>query len=154
VIESKAQGSSPRRLAMNLLARREHSIAELKTKLAAKDVSPDDIEQTLRQLVSEGLASDQRFAEAFVAYRARRGQGPVRIRLELEQRGVADELITASLDSCGRDWFDLARKVREKRFGPARPDDYRQRSRQSRFLQYRGFTSEQIRQAFGPDNRD
>ena len=46
----------------------------------------------------------------------------------------------------------MARSVREKKFGPERPADYRERARQSRFLQYRGFTGEQIQSAFDDDD--
>jgi regulatory protein len=52
------------------------------------------------------------------------------------------------------DWAAEARTVREKRFGSDQPADYKDRARQSRFLQYRGFSSEQIRQAFSIDEED
>jgi len=145
---------SPRNVAMNLLARREHSVAELKTKLAVRELSPEDIDEAVDKLIREGLVSDERFAEAFVAYRMRRGQGPVRIRAELVQRGVCEALISKFLDSCSGDWFDSVRTVREKRFGPEFPTDFKERARQSKFLQYRGFTSEQIRQAFATNDTD
>jgi regulatory protein len=44
----------------------------------------------------------------------------------------------------------VAREARRKRFGSAGPADFRERARQGRFLQYRGFSSEQIRAALGP----
>ncbi len=141
-------------MAMNLLSRREHSVAELKIKLAARELDPEDIDDAVDKLIKEGLVSDERFAEGFVAYRMRRGQGPVRIRGELIQRGIGEDLISNFLDSCSGDWFDSVRAVREKRFGPECPADFKERARQSKFLQYRGFTSEQIRQAFTTNDTD
>lgn len=132
---------------MDLLARREHSVAELRRKLAARDLPAGDIEAVLTELVAEGLASDARFAEAFVAARLRRGQGPARIRRELELRGVGRELADTALGQA--DWSGSAQAVREKKFGQALPADYRERARQARFLQYRGFTAEQIHRALG-----
>jgi regulatory protein len=44
--------------------------------------------------------------------------------------------------------------VRRKRFGDEPPQDYKERARQSRFLQYRGFTSDQIRQVLDGDEFD
>lgn len=136
---------------MDLLARREHSVVELRAKLVAREFAPDAIDAAIDSLVSEGLISDDRFAAAFVASRVRRGQGPIRIRGELKQRGVAASLIDTHLEKAEVDWLGLARDVREKKFGPAGALAYRDRARQSRFLQQRGFSSDQIRAAFGDD---
>jgi regulatory protein len=127
---------------MDLLARREHSCTELKRKLAARDYAEDEIDTAVAALEAEGLASDARFAEAFVAARVRRGQGPRRIQRELDARGVAPELATAPMDQV--DWPAQVRAARVRKFGPDRPGDYKERARQARFLEYRGFTGEQI----------
>jgi len=139
---------------MDLLARREHSAQELRTKLLARDFDHDEIELAIERLVEEGLLSDARFAEAFASARIRKGQGPQRIRGELEQRGVAAELIEACLEGVDVDWADLARSVRERKYGPDAPREFRERARQSRFLQYRGFSGEQIRRAFDAGDID
>lgn len=144
---SSRAARTARHVAMDYLARRDHSEAELRRKLASRDFTADEIDATLGDLVREGLASDARFAEAFAAHRARRGQGPVRIRVELESRGVAGELIDEQLRA--HDWVAVASAARDKRFGAAAPADYREWARQARFLQNRGFTSEQVRAAFG-----
>jgi regulatory protein len=139
---------------MDLLARREHSPAELRRKLADRDFSPGEIEVTLEALIREGLLSEARFLEGFVDSQARRGHGPVWIRAELEKRGVAGDEVAAALAAAGRDWTALAREVRAKRFGAGRPADFRERARQMRFLQYRGFTAAQVREALGSAGDD
>jgi regulatory protein len=148
---ARTRKTSPREQAMNFLARREHSVAELQVKLAARDFDTAEIEVTVATLVREGLASDERFAEAFTASRKRQGKGPVRIRVELERRGISDELIAACTATDPAQWLELARSVRQKKFGNPPADDYRERARQARFLQYRGFTVEQIRAAMHGD---
>ncbi len=140
---------SPRNKALDLLARREHSVAELRAKLVAREFDTDAIDATIDVLIQDGLVSDDRFTAAFVAYRVRKGQGPVRIRGELKQRGVAGELIAAHLEQADVDWNQLARSVRDKKYGPARSTEYREQARQSRFLQHRGFSGEQIRAVLG-----
>jgi regulatory protein len=134
---------------MDCLARREHSADELRRKLVARDFTPGEIDATLADLEREGLLSDARFAEAFVAARWRRGQGPARLRAELVQRGLSSELIITALDA--HDWFEGARAAREKKFGSEQPADYKDKARQIRFLQYRGFDGEQIRHALADD---
>jgi len=137
-----------RRAAMDLLARREHSMLELRRKLDSRGMPAELVQDALAQLAEEGLISEQRFAESFVSARVRRGQGPVRIRGDLLQRGVEEALAEQALEAADCDWLELAREVRRKRFGRAQPESYPERARQSRFLQYRGFTGEQIRAAF------
>lgn len=134
--------------AMNHLARREHSASELRDKLARRFDAPALIEEVVNKLTEEKLQSDERFAEAFVSMRMRQGKGPLRITLELQQKGVAAELREAYLDVSDREWQDLAREVRDKRFGFELPSQPKEKARQIRFLQYRGFTSEQVRALF------
>ena len=134
-----------RRRAMDLLARREHSRLELERKLRTRDYSGAVVASVLDELEADGLLSDSRFAESFVRARIARGRGPNRIRLELIERGVAAS--EDALREAGCDWGRLAVETRKKRFGAGPPRDYRERARQARFLEYRGFTAEQIHNA-------
>lgn len=138
---------------MDLLSRREHSLAELRTKLLARGFEADEVESAVGALAGEGLADDSRFLEAFVASRIRKGQGPIRIRAELAERGVAaDSAATYLADA--HDWRALAREVRARRFGATAPREFRERARQARFLEYRGFTSDQVRAALAATDAD
>ena len=134
---------------MDLLARREHSVLELRRKLHKRDMSGELVEQALLDLVEDGLLHEGRFAESFVSSRITKGQGPLRIRADLSERGVRESLIEQALAESECDWFELAARVRLKRFGSDAPRDFPERAKQSRFLQYRGFTSDQIRSAVG-----
>ncbi|MDX2464858.1 MAG: regulatory protein RecX [Porticoccus sp.] len=142
--------------AMNLLARREHSCFELQRKLG--DKFPDYSEiigQVVLGLQKENLQSDERFAEAFLSSRIRRGQGPNRISMELQQRGVDQDLIGHILEKSGIDWYELARAVLNKKYGTKFCEDFKERARRSSFLHYRGFNSDQIAKCFNsscPDN--
>lgn len=138
-----------RRRAMDLLAVREHSRKELRGKLLARLDQTDRLDDVLDWLEDEGLLSDQRFAEAFVRSRIGRGQGPVRIRQELIQRGVPEGLACQAIDTEGCDWFELAAQVAGRRFGSEPASERRELARRLRFLQYRGFTTEQCREALG-----
>jgi len=104
----------------------------------------------IAELVQERLLDDARYAERYVASRAERGQGPVRIAAELGSLGAPRELIDAALES-GPDWRAVAGTVRRRKFGAAPPGSWAERARQARFLQYRGFSSDHIRSATGAD---
>lgn len=142
----KAQ--SLRERAMNFLSRREHSVHELTIKLIKAEFEYDDIDNVITRLTEQDLQSDQRFAENYTRYRSNRGFGSQKIRQELKERGVAVELINDALEQQDIDWFTLALTVRCKRFGEQMPDDFKERAKQQRFLQYRGFTHEQISESF------
>ena len=103
--------------------------------------------QVLDDLTRDRLLEEERFVESFVRGRIRKGQGPVRIRGELAQRGIEDASVSSALMEADCDWVALAAEVRAKRFGRAAPGDFKERARQAKFLQYRGFESEQIRSA-------
>jgi regulatory protein len=130
-----------RQLALNLLARREHSVLELGRKLATRGAERELIDTLLDQLQHERLLSDARFAEAYVRMRTERGFGPLRIRAELRERGVDEGLITAELDGGSSHWSTQAEAARRKRFGARLPRDWSERARQARFLEYRGFSA-------------
>lgn len=136
---------------MALLARREHSEQELRRKLSAREFDQDLIEPLLQELKQEGLQSDHRFTEAFVHQRIEKGYGPLRISRELQERGIADGLADEILVACAVDWQASARRVREKKFGSTIPAQFSEKARQLRFLQYRGFSTDQLRHLFDLD---
>lgn len=136
-----------RKKAMDFLARREYGFAELVNKLTAAGFDPDITADAVSTLRTDGLQSDQRFAESFVQSRLSQGKGPVRIRQELNERGVSGSAISDAFETVPADWFELAVEVREKKFGAGLPTDFKEKARQMRFLQYRGFDQDQIQHA-------
>jgi regulatory protein len=136
-----------RKKAMDFLARREYGQAELIRKLAEKGFDLQVTEQATSKLTEEGLQSDRRFAESFVQSRVNQGKGPIRIRLDLGQRGISDAEIEIALDASDANWMALAREVRFKKFGHVMPADFKAKAKQMRFLQYRGFEPDQIQAA-------
>ena len=139
-----------RAAAVRLLARRDFSCAELTQRLLADGHPQELIEATVAELRRGRVLDDARYAEHYVAYHADRGQGPVRIATALEELGLDRALIEAALES-GSDWYARAREARIGRFGLAPPRTPAEKSRQARFLQYRGFSADHIRAAVGPD---
>ena len=145
---SSADAKTVEAAAVRLLARREHSIEELRRKLLSKGYPPDTIEPVVQKLAGKRLVSDERFTSSFVHHHAKRGQGPVRIRAELRQQGIADPQVEEALRSADIDWVQLAREVRRRKFGATAPRSLGERAKQARFLQYRGFDAEQLHAAF------
>jgi regulatory protein len=149
--ERSSDPREARKKAMDFLARREYGRQELCGKLAAAGFDEQAASSAVAQLIRDGLQDDRRYVENFIRSRVHQGKGPVRIRVELGQRGVEGALIEEMLEECGEDWQALARNIRQRKFGAAQPREFREKARQMRFLQYRGFEQAAIKAAFAPD---
>lgn len=133
--------------AMNLLARREHSRLELVRKLQNRVEDKDFLDVALDRLIEDNLLSDERFCEAFVRMRANGGYGPVRVRAELKEGGVHNDLIVHYMALHEADWPEQAKAAFEKKYGLNPRTDAKSRASQQRFLAQRGFSYEQIKLA-------
>ena len=140
--------SSIRNKAMDLLARREHSEQELRQKLKTRAYDADAIDEALQALKADRLQSDERFTETYVNHRFNAGVGPLKIRYELRQKGVSDELADVFLEPLSDQWDELMTRQRVRKFGAPIPDDYAERMKQARFLQNRGFSPESVMRLF------
>jgi regulatory protein len=128
--------------AMRYLARREHTRAELHAKLLPHVQEGEDVEAVLDELEKHNWLSDARAAEMMVnAKRAR--FGAQRIAHELRQKGVAENLVGDALPKLRETELNAAREVWRKKFGTL-PQDQKEKARQVRFLQSRGFALDMI----------
>lgn len=141
--------AAARKKAMDLLARREHATDELARKLEKSGFERDTAHEAIARLAEEGLQSDERFVYSFIQSRISQGKGPRRIRADLKERGVASSVISHALEAADPDWVELAADARRRKFGDAAPADFKEKARQMRFLEYRGFESEQIQRVVG-----
>jgi regulatory protein len=123
--------------AMRFLARREHSRAELTQKLALHAESNEQVETLLDDLVRQGFLSDARYAEMVARTRGTRF-GSQRVAHELRQKGVSDSLVNKTCRELRDGDLASARVIWQKKFGSL-PKDAKEKARQVRFLQSRGF---------------
>jgi len=133
--------------ALRLLGQREHSRRELEHKLRAHAPEPGALQRVLDELQDQGYLSERRVAESLVHRRA--GQlGAARLRQELQDKGLARDLIEQTLAGLKDSELQRARAVWARRFG-AMPADAREHARQARFLLARGFSAEVVRRVLG-----
>jgi regulatory protein len=145
---------SLRARALQYLARREYSRAELRGKLLPHVQADADFEQAfnsschvnldalLDDLTARGWLSDER-ATTQLVHAKRSRFGTQRITHELRQKGIAEELISAALPALKESELEAAREVWQKKFGTA-PLDAKEKAKQVRFLQSRGFSMDAI----------
>jgi regulatory protein len=133
--------------ALGLLARREHSRRELKTKLHQSGYEGDEATLAIERLGEQHYQDDDRFAEILVRTRAAQGYGPQRIRAELKTHAVPDARIRELLDGAGVDWEASAADQLRRRYGGKGPADHAERARRAQFLLRRGFAAATVRRA-------
>jgi regulatory protein len=128
--------------ALQYLARREHSRVELRAKLLRYVQEGDDIEAMLDKLEERNSLSDER-AAAQIVHAKRSRFGTQRITHELRRKGTAENLISTALPALKETELAAARVVWKKKFGSV-PQDEKEKAKQVRFLQSRGFALEAI----------
>ncbi len=139
---------------VRLLSMREHSVKEMHEKLRAKTDNDQHVLEVIDSLLDKGYLSDERFAEAYVRVRANRGFGPIKIRSELKNKGVNSILMLEYLNENSTQWFDNAALQYQKKYGDGVVEDYQTWVKRARFLQGRGFTSDQIQCVVPQVNRN
>jgi len=166
IIETPVKASDIRRAAINLLARREYSRAELVSRLQRRFGIGSPVDAVVAQLSSEGLQDDIRFAKCFVRYRLQQGKGPRRILQDLQAKGISGaaqfvkervdenaEILESDVSAPVISWLEQAREVHDKRFGTGAPTDASEYGKRQRFLLYRGFDHSIVRKVIPPIKR-
>lgn len=147
--------------AMRVLGMRDHSREELKRKLqqsvqrtaymqqkAPETITEEQMEKVLDWCQENGWLNDERFTERFIQSRSRKGYGPQRIRMELTQKGIDRDAIDVAMEETNIDWAECAAQLAERKFGLPLPKEWKEKAKVQRFLQSKGFLSEDIQSIF------
>jgi regulatory protein len=128
--------------ALRLLSGREHSRAELERKLGPHEEEPGQLQRVLDELEAKGFINHERVAESVVHRRGAK-LGAMRIRQELQAKGLDPELVAQTVARLKSTEVVRAREVWRRKFD-ALPADAAERGKQARFLAGRGFGGEVI----------
>ncbi len=139
--------------ALQLLARRDHSHAELERKLRARRYGHLEIQATIRECLRLNYLNDNRFAETYAMQLQRKGFGINGIKHKLYSRGISDTVIQEVVAVQGSDTMQLeqCRRVLTKKLKPqaGKATAANQGPKLHRFLYSRGFSSHIIRKIMG-----
>ena len=135
-----------KRKAVELLARREYSYVEIERKLCPLTPNEADVYAALDWLLEHGLQSDERFACSYVRSKALAGYGPIRIKMELNQKGVHEKWIQNGFDECQKEinWDDQVDQLVEKKARSLDLSEAKEKNKLLGYLQRRGFSLDQI----------
>jgi regulatory protein len=133
--------------ALALVARREYCRATLGKKLCDHSNEQALIDDALTRLEQAGLLSDARFVAMTIYHRSERGDGPLKIKQALLQKGLCEQVVESGLSESSYDWIAAARKVHQKKFDHVALD-FETQAKQRQFLYYRGFSEAHIEAVF------
>ena len=137
---------SAKSVAVRLLSRREHSAFEIRDKLHKREFDSKEIEQAIIELQEGDWLSDERFAEAYIRMRQLKGFGPIRIAIELNERGVDEGIASRYLQARDDIWLQTLVEQYGKKYKNKVIEDYNDKAKRIRFLQYRGFSLDAVYQ--------
>lgn len=132
---------------LRLLARREHSQKELLDKLVLRGFQRDEVEPVIADMAEQNWQNDERYAECYIRQRIASGYGPVRIKYELQQRGIQHANLDTQAEEQGG-WQHLLMDVYCNKYDEETALTQNEWLKRSRFLQQRGFSGEMIKRLF------
>lgn len=140
-----------KKVALDLLSRSAYGRYELQQKLLNKGFELSDIDEAVEFCREHHYLDDLRYAKDQIKQHVEKGHGERRIRQNLHVKHVRSEIIDQALTEEPQNWFELA-KLSVKKYLEENPIcESHELSKQVRFLQYRGFSSEQIQYALNPE---
>jgi len=135
--------------AVSLLAKRDYSSGELTRTLVKMTENSECVDSALQRLIVSGYLDDERLVIHLVDKHIRKKHGPTRIRQEVRQKGFSQELVEQTLEKAGVEWYAMARELKVSKFGEERASDAKEKNKQVRYLQYKGFSMDMIFEALG-----
>ena len=134
-------------LALRFLSYRSRSEAEVERRLVRSGYSSVIIEKTLERLRALRYVDDEAFARDWALARTqKRGDGPKKIELELNAKGIDQEVareITKETFS-QLDEAEIAKKLLRKKYHATKFSDPKAIQRAASFLQNRGYSGKTI----------
>lgn len=130
---------------LRLLARREHSKRELLDKLALRGFRQDEAEPVIAEIAERNWQNDDRYADCFTRQRIEKGYGPIRIRYELQQRGINNPNLDALAEEIAGGWLNHLLDVYGNKYNEEPVLSQSEWLKRNRFLLQRGFSGEMIK---------
>lgn len=143
-------GDSLRRYCFWLLARRDYGKEELLTKLKNYALDPDEALKLAEEMERKKYVDDKRVGNSIVRNEVSKGCGPRKIQMVLKNKKIQVDGLAEDLKEL--DWFQIAYDLKVRKFGEAVATDQKEKARQIRFLQYRGFDLDIVFKVVGHEN--
>lgn len=136
-----------RNRALYWLSKKEYSIHDFRVKLDKVCEIEELKENLLEDFINKDWLNEQRYLESFVRNKIAMGLGLYRIKQELQQHGIKAEQTLLHVESLDVDWFEQAKQTYQRKYNASPVDDVKEKAKRFRYMQYRGFTPDEIKYA-------
>lgn len=143
-----------RATALAWMGRQEYYEHKFRQKLKQNEATDEQIELIVEEFCQNNWLSEQRYCDYFVRSRINKGQGKMRIRADARQKRLDEDCLNQSLGENEVDWFELACATYDKRFGDKPIADMKDKAKRLRFMQYRGFSMDEVNHAMAQNDED
>lgn len=140
--------------ALYWLGQKEFSVSDFRNKLQRVCADLDMIEQLLQDFIARDWLNEQRYMTSFVRQKISAGLGQYRIKQELNQHGIKSSESELYFEQMEFDWFEQALATYQKKYGQSQCDDFKEKGKRFRYMQYRGFSPDQIKYAMEAQAQD
>jgi len=140
-----------KKIAIDLLSRRDHSGHELQQKLIAKGGDLPSALAVIEWCRCENYQSDSRYCAMLVRSKINKGYGPAVVAQAVREQGIDRELLANTMEALDIDWFMLALTQYQKKFAGKPIADFQDKQKRMGYLQRRGFSSAHIHYALKPE---
>ena len=137
--------------ALYWLSKRDYSIADFSKKLDKVCLIQEMKDDLIVRLIENDWLSEKRYVAAFVRSKISTGLGAFRIINDLKQHGIKDSDAKACIEEQSVDWFEQAKATYKRKYGETTIEEYKERAKRFRYMQYRGFSVDQINYAMSPE---
>ncbi|MBG6243311.1 MAG: regulatory protein RecX [Candidatus Symbiopectobacterium sp. Dall1.0] len=134
--------------AITLLAKKDYSSGSLRRLLSKLTEKEEDVDRVVRRLSDNHYLNDTQLINNLIDKHIKKLHGPTRIKQEIRQKGFPQELIEQKIESSGIDWYSMAKEARIRKFSETPPTEQKEKAKQIRYLQYKGFSMDMIFEAF------
>lgn len=149
--DKELTGAELKKIAIDLLSRRDHSRQELAQKLLQKGGEAELVASVIDWCTEENYQCDSRYCAMLVRSKVNKGYGPAVVSQAAREQGIDRELLTQTLEELEIDWFALALSQYQKKFADKPVKDFQDKQKRMGFMQRRGFNSAQIQYALKPE---
>lgn len=134
--------------AITLLAKKDYSSGSLHRLLSKLTENEEDVDRVVRRLSDNHYLNDTQLINNLIDKYIKKLHGPTRIKQEIRQKGFSQELIEQKIEASGIDWYSMAKEARIKKFSDTPPSEQKEKAKQIRYLQYKGFSMDMIFESF------
>lgn len=136
------------------ISKRDYSVKDFTDKLHKVCEIQELIDNLVEDFIKRDWLNEERYLGAFVRTKIAMGLGLYRIKQELQKHGIKGEQTLLHIEELDVDWFEQAKQTYLRKYNDSPVVDFKEKAKRFRYMQYRGFSPDEIKYAMEPQSDD